>query len=411
MPRVAAALPGSFYLLLPDLWIDGRGPFPGLLDTGATRTAVVPEVASSLGLPLLQVRKAGTVFGPAGSSDHWVGELRVGAQRLPSLAVQSTALIQLPELPGALQPSLLLGMEAVLTTSAVLDLAGERLHFRGRPVRPLADLLREGAFDPPQAAGPETRRGDPRVVEVPVQLEVGRASARVEVRVGKGNQAVRAVLDTGFPAHLRLTKKALAVLGLPTDPAEWRRRGAFPRALHGAGGVSGVDLVARLESLSLGPVTLSAPFVHLAGLEGREQEFAFEALLGSAALSPFPRVGVDAGRSVLELELPPDAAAGPDGSFAVPSAGEFLGVALGAPLLPFGPEPEAFPRVAEVFPGTPAARAGLGEGDVLIEVDGSSVRGLAPAVVHARLWARAGRRLSLRLRRAESGEAYAVSLP
>ncbi|MGH7152140.1 MAG: aspartyl protease family protein, partial [Planctomycetota bacterium] len=407
MPLAAAALPGSFYLLLPDLWLEGRGPFPGLLDTGANRTAVAPEVAAALGLPLLQVGKSGTAFGPAASSDHWVGELRIGGERFPNRAVQSLSVIRLPELPASLQPRIVVGMEAVVMTSAVLDLAGERLHFRGPPTRPLADLLREGAFAMAGAGAAERRAREPRVVEVPLRFEKeGSAWATVDVRVAGGKGTLPAVLDTGFPAHLRLTRRALARIGLPTDPEEWRRRGAFPRRIHGAGGVSGVDLVVRLESLSLGPVTLLRPFVQLVGLEEVPEEFSFEALLGSASLSPFPRVGIDGGRKVLELEFPPGASAAPDGSFEFPSAGESIGLALGAPPLSFGPEPEVLPRVVEVFPGTPAEKAGVAGGDFLLEVDGVSVRGLAPAALHSRLWAREGRRIGLRLRRAEGGEEY-----
>jgi predicted aspartyl protease len=412
MPRAAAALPGSFYLLLPDLWIAAHGPFPGLLDTGATRTAVAPEVAAGLGLPLLQVGKAGTAFGPAKSSDHWAGEVRVGKESFPNLPVMSISVVGLPEVPASLQPRVVIGMEAILMTSAVLDLDGERLYFRGPPARALADLLREGAFDlggPPSA---ETRPREPRVVEVPLRFEEeGKASATVDVRVGKGKEAVAALLDTGFPAHLRLTKKALVALGLPTDPVEWKRRGAFPRRITGAGGVSGVDLVARLESISFGPVTIPGPFVHLAGLEGGEQDFDFGALLGSASLFAFPKVGVDGGRKLLELELPPGSRQAADGSVEVSSPGEFLGLSLGAPALPFGPEPEVLPRVVEVFPGTPAAKAGVAAGDFLLEVGGAPVRGIAPAAFHSRLWAREGRRVDLRLRRAEGGREYAVALP
>jgi predicted aspartyl protease len=412
MPRAAASLPGSFYLVLPYLWIGGHGPFPGLLDTGASRTAVAPDVAAGLGLPLLQVGKAGTVFGPAGSNDHWAGEIRVGAEKFPNLTVMSISVVGLPEVPPSLQPRVVIGMDAILMTSAVLDLAGERLYFRGPPVRALADLLREGAFDWAEPGSAETRPREPRVVEVPLRFEgEGKASATVDVRVGKGKEAVAALLDTGFPAHLRLTKKALVALGLPTDPAEWKRRGAFPRRMHGAGGVSGVDLVAQLESISFGPVTIPGPFVYLAGLEGGEQELDFVALLGSASLFAFPKVGVDAGRKVLELELPPGSRQAADGSVEVPSPGEFLGLSLGAPALPFGPEPETLPRVVEVFPGSAAERAGVAAGDFLLEVDGAPVRGIAPAALHPRLWAREGRKVELRLRRAEGGAEYALALP
>jgi C-terminal processing protease CtpA/Prc len=81
-------------------------------------------------------------------------------------------------------------------------------------------------------------------------------------------------------------------------------------------------------------------------------------------LLPFPRVGFQTERVVLEFELPAGMRAGSDGKVHVPGPGEFCGAILAAT------GEDSPPRVTTIVPGSPAARAGLRKGDRVASIGG-----------------------------------------
>jgi hypothetical protein len=399
---VRAPLPGSGYFFVPEVLVAGLGPFPALLDTGASGCSIEPAIAAALALPRVAEGTISTIGGKARAATYWVPSLRVGSQEMAGTTVTGAPLFQFAEVPASLQPRGILGSTLALQVSVLLDLEAEKLHFRSRPVASLLDLLARGSL--PRQKG-ET--GQREVVEMALGLDAPGGTPKVEAVVD-GRGPVALTLDTGFPAHLRLGRAILEQLGLPTDREEWLRRGAFPFEMAGAAGAAEVDLIARLDSLRIGSVAIPRPWAHLA-LGG--DPGGAGALLGAAALLPFPRVGLDGWRKVLELEIPDGATRVEGGGFEVAPTGEFVGFSLAGPRLPFGPEPECLPHVMRVFPGGPAARAGVREGDFLRSVGGVSAIGLSPGVLYGRLWARGGGRIELEFRRGEEGEVFTVQLP
>src|SRR5690606_8722450 len=91
-------------------------------------------------------------------------------------------------------------------------------------------------------------------------------------------------------------------LGLPQSREAWLERGALPVSFYGAGGARGDCMLARFESLQLGSVVFERPLIVVSPSLPRAHAPPFDALLGTAALLPFRRAGIDAQRLRLELE-------------------------------------------------------------------------------------------------------------
>ena len=86
------------------------------------------------------------------------------------------------------------------------------------------------------------------------------------------------------------------------------------------------------------------------------------------------------------------------------TSGEFSGVGLTVTEVPRGL------RVAAVIPDTPAERADLGEGDLIVGVDGSSLEGVPADVSTARIKGPPGTEVELRVIAAGGGRARTVTL-
>ncbi len=390
-----SSVPGSAYFALPEVRVNGAALALALLDTGADKVVVPPDLARALGVPRFFCEGVAGLYGPAHSTVCWIDSLSFDGERLLQVPADATGLPGLPEFPRP--PGVVLGGKALVRDSPVLDLARERLSFRGEPVTPLERLRREGA-------------GKGGVVVLPVERRRSNAwTLKLEATVeGKG---LAAVLDTGIPWVLRLHPPGLRRAGLPTDAERWLRRGAVPLAQTGAGGVGGLDFLVRLEEVALGPVVYRKPWV-LVALEGAEGSAAseFDALVGAGALLPFERIGIDASRMLRELGPGPDLPAGGDGRVSVPPPGEFLGIGLGPPEQRSPAGAEGLPHVHEVLAGLPAARAGVRKGDYLRAVDGFPCAGRAPGEIYGRLWPREGEKVEVEIVRPGEG-ATIVRIP
>jgi predicted aspartyl protease len=110
---LAASVDLSDRMTVP-VMVNGRGPFPFVIDTGANRTVVSDALAAQLGLPSsgsLQIRAA-TALASAGSVR--VADLAVGNRRMTDLRAPVLTLENL----GALG---MLGIDAVSSQRLVLD--------------------------------------------------------------------------------------------------------------------------------------------------------------------------------------------------------------------------------------------------------------------------------------------------
>lgn len=193
--------------------INGRGPFRLVLDTGATRSAVLPRVADSLGIPL-----AGSstirVHGVTGSAmvasiavDRLeVGDLLIGATRLPIVA----------DVFGGADG--VLGTEALGDKRIHIDFGGDRIEIS----RSRREHLGAGFS------------------KIPLKLSRGRLLS-LEVRIG--SVRTKAIIDTG--AQRTLGNQALRE-ALSRRPRDWRQED-----------IVGVTLdVASGDSVPIPPVTL-----------------------------------------------------------------------------------------------------------------------------------------------------------
>ncbi len=116
-----------------EVFIDGRGPFPFLVDTGADHSVVSQELASSLGLPMRPLALVHGVAGDVTVPSAFVHAFRVGSRTLGDVA-----------LPILLQDNIgaagVLGIDVLQDQRVVLDFKGRRIQISDSPRRhPAAD--------------------------------------------------------------------------------------------------------------------------------------------------------------------------------------------------------------------------------------------------------------------------------
>ncbi len=356
-------VPGAAQFAVPHVGIGNGLEVVALFDTGAASLFLATAAADRARLQVLGDARARGLHGTATASHRWLDELRIGTFVDRQLRVLAAQLPPIAALAACEQPAMILGGPIAIDRSPVLDLQGGSLWLRGEPVTPLG-----------------TDEADhPSLLRVPFRRLAG--SALPVLDVGLGEQTIEAVLDTGQAALLRLTTTGLARAGLPIDAASWKARGAVPMSMEGAGGQSAEDLLVRLPSIRVASVRWEEPWVMLALGDGAPP---YEAALGGGALWHFARVGIDAQRSVLELEPRPTVQV--EGSdWVVPQKCAFAGI-IPVPA-PIGAEgPDAMPWVHEVIPGSIAAKAGVVAGDRIRSIDGRNCEGQAPRTFSHRLW-------------------------
>ena len=111
--------------------INGRGPFPFVIDTGSNRTVVSDALASQLGLPVLGSLQIRAATAQARTGSVRVAQLAVGAQRMSNLQAPVFTLENL----GALG---MLGIDAVASQRLVMDFRKKQMTL-GRTQRMEAD--------------------------------------------------------------------------------------------------------------------------------------------------------------------------------------------------------------------------------------------------------------------------------
>jgi predicted aspartyl protease len=174
-------------VLVPVL-VNERGPYQFVLDTGANRTVLTPQLANDLGLTITSKDHV-TLSGVTGSAsvatvlvEHLkVGDVEMKGERLPvadSLSEDTQGI---------------LGVDALGGTRIVIDFAGRRIQIR--------KAHREGLMD--------------GLTRVPAQCRLRRL---LMIRASVGRIPVSAVIDTG--SQYTLGNAALREkLGLPSQRA------------------------------------------------------------------------------------------------------------------------------------------------------------------------------------------------
>ncbi len=382
----AHPVPGAAAFILPDVAVHGARTAREVwtvFDTGASGVCIHPDLADGLGLLLIGMEATSGVFGTNRSELRWIDRLDLGRHALLQLPAPSQPFPPFNEVPAERTLGVIAGGLRVMQLSPVLDLRAGRLVLRDGTVHPLAKLA-----------------GRPAAL-VPMRDD---GHSRPEVTVSIGGVPVTALLDTGLPQALRLARADLPRLGLPEDDDAWHALGAVPYHASAFGGQSGEDLLVRLEQdVSLGSLTLHQPWVLVArASQGGEPELP--TLVGAGALSSLEQVGLDWANGRLELIAPDGLLSAPGGDSAaprivVPPPARFLGFILDPPDRGATEPPHSLPHVISVRPGTPAAAAGLREGDMLARAAGIDCEGLAPMDFWQRLHPVADGDVELRVRR------------
>jgi predicted aspartyl protease len=194
--------------LLVPVTINGQGPFRFVLDTGANRSVLTPQLAAHLSLPVSTTKRL-TMTGVTGSAavpTVAVDHLKVGDVELHE--------VQLPVSAGLSEDvSGTLGVDALPDTRVLLDFARGRIQIQ--------KAHREVATD-----GFQRIRGQCRFERLLiVRATVGRVSVRAVVDTGSqftlGNLALRRKL--GFPEKLDPTRTT-DVIGETLDRQQGERR-------------------------------------------------------------------------------------------------------------------------------------------------------------------------------------------
>lgn len=407
-------IPGSAAFLLPAMRINGKAACVGQIDTGTSTLSIGPDVSSLVPLPPLSRT---TVTGGAGDvrvTRTWVDSLDLDGHRFVQLPAHIARHPLLPEIPLSRQPTVTIGGLRLMECAPVLDLGGWTLSRRARPALPLGNL-----------PSPEPERAATRVAVIDLPFAPwgdDETLGTVSVIIPGSDERLTMLLDTGFAACLRISARGIARAKLPDDRETWIARGAIPVIMHGIEGVGGEELLVRLDAFKLGPITFERPWVMI-GLGRMDRADGPDGLVGAGALLGFARVGFDLAARKLEIEPGATVKQAKDGSWIVPSPGEFLGLMLLAPDADVAaqeamkPSPvsntahhvhAALPRVREVFNGTCAERAGVKVADLLVSIDGRACEGASMDEICASLWSAPGKTVRLVVRRGNEDRAISV---
>jgi hypothetical protein len=244
--------------------INGEGPYPFILDTGASGSLLLDSLARRLGLPVtreVDVMSPGS-SAPLKTSVVTIGEIRLGAATLRGSAMAAMDLEGMLGGPGA--------------PVGVLSAAGfpghlVTLDYPGRLVR-----LRAGSLPPADGRSVfayEALDGLPSLPTVPVRL---------------GDVDVVAHLDTGAPFALLLPESYLDRVPLGGAAAEIESSATVDQTFR--------VLAGTLEgSLHLGDYRWESPVIHFGGLP--------RANVGARILSEF-EVTLDATNQRIRLTRP-----------------------------------------------------------------------------------------------------------
>jgi len=369
-------------LLIIEARLNGRGPYNFLLDTGVNTSLLTdPRLADSLQLT------HGQSYHVAG-----LGGADSGLRAYEAAGVR----VSLPSVEAA-------AMSWLVLSSDVLDLSG----YVGMPVHGIigADLFRSFVV----CIRPEERQliltapahykapGGRRWASLPLAFDQGKAYVTASVQqlgaaAGTAPLPLRLVLDTGAGHALSLETTADPRLRLPAV----RLRTDLGRGLSGIisgslGRVAGV----QLGRYQLGQVLTSFPdsaqvHARLTGTERtRHGNLGYEVLKRFITVIDYPH-----GRLLLK----------PTAALRDPFEHDMCGLDL----LAVGAGYRQY-VVLRVVPGSPAASAGIGEGEELISINFAPTSFLSISEVNRLLHSQDGRVLFLVLRRAD-GELYPVSV-
>ncbi len=255
--------------------IDGRGPFDFVVDTGAERTVLSEELASTLGL------------GRTGSAEvHSIsGVERFETVTVPSLSVTSTPVrnVQAPLLKrGDLGAEGLLGIDSLQSKAILIDFAHQKIMVT------------------PASRAPELKADDDDTIIIRARSRLGRL---ILADAAIGARRIAVVIDTG--AEHSVGNLAMRRAAVKRGKAQL----LIPTTLHDVAGGTVPAEVAVVDGLRLGSVTLTGMPIAFADLPvfrqlGLDERPAM--LLGMNTLRAFNQVAVDFTTKKVRFVIPGD---------------------------------------------------------------------------------------------------------
>lgn len=266
--RLDGGVDGFDHMTAP-VTINGQGPYPFMVDTGANISCVSRRIAEALALPMEPSRHVHTVVGVRTQPLARIEELRVGEQRRRDMSVLALA-IEDPKVCGVL------AVDWLQNQRLTLDFASNSLEFA--PSR--HEFTRPG-----------------RVV-VPARRRHGQLTI---VKAELGDRAINALIDSGSEASLcnASLRRMLDRAGAPQfQPQMVRMVSILGEAF--AGEMIYLPFL-RLGGLQLGNVPVVQSDSHVFEIWGVADEPAV--LLGMDLLRQFRAVSLDFGRSQVRFDL------------------------------------------------------------------------------------------------------------
>lgn len=249
--------------------VNGHGPFPFIVDTGADRTVIARELADSLGLPRGPPVMLNDTIGVSRVDIAHIATLRLGSRDIPDVRAALLAERHI----GA---SGMLGIDSLAGRLVVIDLAANRIIVEPPEAEPLAD---------------------PGAIVVRARRQAGQL---VMVDAGTGGVPIGVVLDTG--AETSIGNPELQRLLMRRRPAR-----PIPTQIISVTGRTAPAEIMIADAVELGGVTVRNVPIAFADLHSF-RKFGLSGkpalLLGMDVLRQFERVVVDFKRRKVRLMLP-----------------------------------------------------------------------------------------------------------